>query len=257
MKKVIPIILLTCCSFLLAQDQLQHTESIYAVLWQKTSAEYRALAYQAYNLATLRLQQALPEKHNKPLAVVADLDETVLNNSQFEALSILEGLNYYDDFMQWVEEAEAVVVPGAYEFLNFAQQNGVEIFYISNRDEKYRDGTLKNLQKLNLPYADNDHILLRDGNSNKQPRRDFVAGNYEIVLFLGDNLIDFLDIFRQKSIEQRFLAADSLKLEFGSKFIILPNPMYGEWEKTIYGGTRKVSDEKKEEFRYKALKEEF
>jgi 5'-nucleotidase (lipoprotein e(P4) family) len=255
MKKITTFILIYIFCGLFAQDQLQHTETIYSVLWQKTSAEYRALAHQAYNLATLRLKAALKEDHEKPLAIVADLDETVLNNSEFEALSILEGLNFYNDFMQWVDEEGSTAVPGASEFLRFAKENNVEIFYITNRDEKYRKGTLKNLQKLDLPNADNDHILLRNGDSNKQPRRDLVSSKYEIALFLGDNLIDFLDVFRNKTIAQRFLSVDSLKAEFGKKFIILPNPMYGEWEKTIYGGTRKIDDNKKQELRINALKE--
>jgi len=254
MKKIVLFILIFTFCVLFAQDQLQHTETIYSVLWQKTSAEYRALAHQAYNLATLRLKSALKEEHQKPLAIIADLDETVLNNSEFEALSILEGLNFYNDFMQWVDEEGSSAVPGSYKFLNLAAVNGVEIFYISNRDEKYREGTLKNLQKLGFPNSDNDHILLRNGDSNKQPRRDLVSNKYEIILLLGDNLIDFLDVFRKKTIEQRYASVDSLKAEFGNKFIILPNPMYGEWEKTIYGGTRNIDEAKKQELRIKALK---
>ncbi|RLC50941.1 MAG: 5'-nucleotidase, lipoprotein e(P4) family [Candidatus Cloacimonadota bacterium] len=253
MRKNTTFIIIFVFATLFAQNELQHEETIYSVLWQKTSAEYRALAYQAYNLATLRLKSALTEEHEKPLAIIADLDETVLDNSQFEALSILEGLNFYDDFMQWVDEEGSTSVPGAFEFLKFASENDVEIFYISNRDEKFREGTLKNLQKLDFPYTDNDHILLRNGDSNKQYRRDLVSKKFEIVLLLGDNLIDFLDVFRKKSIEQRYASVDSLQAEFGDKFIVLPNPMYGEWEKTIYGGTRKISDEKKEAFRLEAL----
>lgn len=258
MKKlnIITIFLLVVFSLLLAEE-LHNTELVYSVLWQKTSAEYRALAYQSFNLATFRLQEEMKIPSDKPLAIIVDLDETVLDNVQFEALSILENLNYYDDFMQWVESAEAQAVPGATAFLQFVHSQNVEIYYISNRDEKYRDGTLKTLKNLKFPNADNEHILLRNGNSSKQPRRDLVEANYKVVLLLGDNLIDFLDLFRKKSIEQRYASVDSLKTEFGKRFIVLPNPMYGEWEKTIYGGTRKVSSEQKEAFRLEALKKEY
>jgi 5'-nucleotidase (lipoprotein e(P4) family) len=252
MKNILLISLLIFSCFGFA-DELQNEELIFSVLWQKTSAEYRALAYQAYNLAEMRLKETLSKPSSKPLAVVVDLDETVLDNSDFEALVILEGKNYYNDFMEWVESGEAKTVPGSKGFLDLAHDSQVEVFYISNRDEKFRDGTLKLLQKLELPNADNEHILLRDGNSDKQPRRDLVALKYEIVLFIGDNLIDFTDVFRKKTIEERFTSVDSLQAEFGKKFIILPNPMYGEWEKTIYGGTRKIPDEQKEDLRIKAL----
>ena len=125
-----------------------------------------------------------------PLAIIIDLDETVLDNSEFEVLAILEGKDFYTDFQEWVDKADAKAVQGAADFLNYAHVNQVEVFYISNRDEKYREGTLKNLQKLDFPNADNEHILLRDGNSDKQPRRNLVESKYNIVLLIGDNLID-------------------------------------------------------------------
>lgn len=239
---------------ILYSNELQHTETIYSVLWQKTSAEYRALAYQAFNLAQFRLQEELKKPSEKPLAVIVDLDETVLNNSQFEAMAILEDLDFYNDFPKWVNKAEAKAVPGAADFLNLAHKNQVEVFYITNRDERFREGTIKNLHKLSFPNVDEEHVLMRNNDSNKQPRRDLVEAKFNVVLLMGDNLIDFLDVFRKKTIDNRYSSVDSLKMEFGRRFIILPNPMYGEWEKTIYGGTRKIDPEEKQELRIKALK---
>ena len=188
------ILLIILLAFgIMYSNELQHTETIYSVLWQKTSAEYRALAYQAFNLAQFRLQEELKKPSEKPLAIIVDLDETVLNNSQFEALSILEDLDYYNDFLEWVNKAGSSAVPGAVDFLNYVHDNQVEIFYISNRDEKFREGTINNLQKLRFPNVDNEHILLRNKDSNKQPRRDLVESKFNVVLLMGDNLIDFLD----------------------------------------------------------------
>ncbi|MBT3755565.1 MAG: 5'-nucleotidase, lipoprotein e(P4) family, partial [Candidatus Cloacimonetes bacterium] len=135
---------------------------------------------------------------------------------------------------------------GALDFLNYAHENGCEIYYISNRKLHHIEGTLNNLKALGFPQATKTHILLKDDTSDKGIRRDFVAENYFIVMLIGDNLIDFEDIFRKKSIEERYLSVEKFKDEFGKKFIILPNPMYGEWEKTLYGGTRQIPEKEKE-----------
>ena len=253
MKIIQTIILIIFCIGFVSAEDIHNIELINSVLWQKTSAEYRALAYQAFNLAQLRLSTALQQPSDKPLAIIVDLDETVLDNSGFEAQTILEGKEFYNDFQEWVDKAMAKTVPGATDFLNFAYDNQVEVYYISNRNEKYREGTIKNLLKLGFPNADNAHVLLRNNDSNKQPRRDIVLSKFNVVLLMGDNLIDFLDVFRKKTISERYSSVDSLRTEFGKRFIILPNPMYGEWEKTIYGGTRKIDPEKKQELRIKAL----
>ena len=82
----------------------------------------------------------------------------------------------------------------------------------------------------------------------------FVATKFNVVLLMGDNLIDFLDVFRKKTIDERYSSIDSLKIEFGKRFIILPNPMYGEWEKTIYGGTTEINSKKKQKLRIEVLR---
>jgi 5'-nucleotidase (lipoprotein e(P4) family) len=54
------------------------------------------------------------------------------------------------------------------------------------------------------------------------------------VMLLGDNLDDFSDVFEHKSIADRFAETDRLRNEFGRRFIVLPNAMYGTWESAIY-----------------------
>jgi len=166
---------------------------------------------------------------------------------------IVDGAEYYKDFDNWVKSAQCEAIPGSIEFLNYAYRNGCDIYYISNRRLRHMEGTLKNLKDLGFPQAEESHILLKDKTSNKGIRRDQVAEDHYIVMLIGDNLIDFEDIFRHKSIEERFLSAEKFKNEFGKKFIILPNPMYGEWEKTLYGGTRKIPEKTKEKKLWKQL----
>jgi 5'-nucleotidase (lipoprotein e(P4) family) len=229
---------------------------VLATLWIQTSAEYRALCYQTFNLAKLTLDKTLSEKKDKKLlAIIVDCDETVIDNSAYEGFLIGDDFGYSaDTWNKWMNAAEAKVVPGALGFLDYASQNGVEIFYITNRRDVGYNGTERNLKELGFPNIDEKHLLLRTDTSNKQPRRDIVEKDYNIVFLMGDNLNDFLNIFAQKSIDERFAETDKLKEKWGKKFIVLPNPMYGEWEGAIinydYGG----SASKKNEMRKASLR---
>ena len=58
---------------------------VMATLWMQTSAEFRALCYQAFNLARINLDSFLDShKSAKPVAVIVDADETVIDNSAYE-----------------------------------------------------------------------------------------------------------------------------------------------------------------------------
>ncbi len=225
--------------------QLKNEAQLYAVLWHQTAAEYHALTYQAYNLARLRLDEDIARNETHPKAIIVDIDETVLNNSAYNAREILGQTSYPEGFYRWIDQAQGTAIPGAVEFLTYADKKGYEIFYISNRNTRGFNGTLRNLQKYDFPQADEDHILLKLDNFSKKDRRDLVAETYEIVMLIGDNLIDFEEAFKHKSVKERFTQVEMLKDEFGSRFIILPNPMHGEWLKTLYDFDRSISDEEK------------
>jgi 5'-nucleotidase (lipoprotein e(P4) family) len=206
-----------------------------AVLYQQTSAEYRALCYQAFNLAQLKLDQSLRVMGlMKQQAIVVDIDETLLDNSPYEAKCILDGINYPAFWDEWITKADAKPVPGALEFLQYAGSKGIKVFYITNRKEKSREATLRNLVSLGFPNTDNEHLLMQTDQSSKKLRRDKVAETHFIIMLIGDNLNDFSEIFEKKLIPERFEMADSLKKEFGNRFIILPNAMYGDWESALY-----------------------
>lgn len=246
-KLVIAIIILNLAFFTFADEiSLLRKSLIMSTLWQSTSAEYRALAHQAYNIARLRLDEDLQTVRKQKRAIIVDADETVIDNSAFQARMIVDGQKYSSDFDEWVKSAEAKAVPGALDFLNYAYENGCEIYYISNRKIKHMEGTLKNLEKLGFPQAQESHILLKSDYSNKGMRRALVDKNHFIVMLIGDNLIDFEDVFRNKNMKERYLSVEKFKDTFGKKFIVIPNPMYGEWEKTLYGGSRYIPQNEKE-----------
>ena len=219
-----------------------------ATLYHQRAAEMKALYYQAYNIARCRLDEKLKETENPAsLAIVLDIDETVLDNSPYEAKTILENISYPEGWDEWMDLANADALPGAVDFLSYADKKGVGIFYITNRKEKYRGQTMQNLLEKGFPQAINGHLLLRTEGSGKGKRRNLVSENHEIFLLLGDNLSDFDMIFDKKSSGEREAAVKKLRDEFGKKFIILPNAMYGDWLSAIYNHDHSLDNQQKSE----------
>ncbi|PWS27167.1 5'-nucleotidase, lipoprotein e(P4) family [Pedobacter yonginense] len=252
MKKYIFIVLVLLSTG--AQAQSPARDYTNAVLWQQTSGEYRALCFQAYNFARFSLKEALwANTSKKPNCIIVDIDETVLDNSPFQGHEIKKDLSYSPtDWTQWTNLSQADTVPGALAFLKFAATKQIETFYVSNRDEKDYPATLKNLQNYGFPYADDAHLLVAKGTSNKEPRRQKIAETHNILLLCGDNLSDFSNVFYRDG-KNTFEQVGSNQALFGTKFIVLPNPMYGDWEKPLYQG-EKLSEKDKAQQRLERLK---
>lgn len=226
-----------------------------AVLYQQTAAEYRALCYQAFNLATLRLDMLVAQHRSaKKLSVVVDIDETMLDNSPYEARAIIDGFSYPEGWDEWMKKADAAAVPGALEFVRYAQSKGVEVFYVTNRKEKYMKETMQNLEKLGFPFVKGDHFFFRRDESGKKARREMVASTTEIILLIGDNLADFSEIFDGMDVKQRSEITDRMKDKFGSRFIVLPNAIYGDWLKALYNYDNALTPEQESTRRKESLR---
>jgi len=227
---------------------------VIATLYYQRAAEVKALYLQAYNIAGLRLDQELAKaKEPSKLAIVLDIDETLLDNSPYEAKTILDSIFYPTGWDEWINKAAAEPLPGAIKFLNYADSKKAQIFYITNRKEKYREATLKNLNEKGFPQANVSHLMLRTSESSKENRRLQVLRNYKIIMLIGDNLSDFDKLFDQQTMDRRSAIVDSLSYEFGKRFIILPNPMYGDWLNAVYQYNYSLTPEQKEQINYKML----
>jgi 5'-nucleotidase (lipoprotein e(P4) family) len=208
---------------------------LFAALYQQYASEYRALCYQAYNIARLRLDQQLQQSRTRPKAIITDVDETLLDNSANTVHQSLLGNDFNQaSWYDWTSRSNADTVPGALNFLKYASSNGVSIYYITNRDEKERAATVQNLKKFNFPDADDIHLLPKQESSSKEIRRQQVMKDYDVVLLLGDNLGDFSDLFDKRSVEVRIDNTNKVATLFGNRFIVLPNPVYGDWETALY-----------------------
>lgn len=234
------------------QQSVVFDGKIFTALYQQRAAEYKALCLQAFNSAVYSLNQ-YQSKSTLPKAIITDIDETVLDNSPFAVHQNLLKKEYDSNaWFEWSSKAIADTVPGAPAFLKFAATKGIEIFYVTNREERERNCTIANLQKYNLPNADSSHLLLKSSTSSKEARRIAIANNHEIVMLLGDNLGDFSKIFDKKNPEERDVNVNASLKDWGSKFIVLPNPNYGDWEGALLNYNYKLTAHQKDSI-YKSL----
>ncbi|KGN80272.1 Outer membrane protein P4 [Porphyromonas cangingivalis] len=228
---------------------------LYTSVWMQRAAEYKALCYQAFNVAETHLMKEVKDTKNKKrkLAIITDIDETFLDNSPNSVFQARKNELYQDEeWHRWCAMASADTIPGGLDFFKKAAAQGVEIFYISNRSEKDRKGTLTNLQKFGFPNADDAHLLLRTNTSNKDERRQKVLAKYHVIMYLGDNLGDFSSAFDKADEDGRNAALFGIKESIGTKFIVLPNPNYGTWESALMGHERLSPDKQAERYRQKA-----
>ena len=220
---------------------------LFATVFQQRASEYRALCYQAYNIAHLRIDQLPPLQGNKPYAIMTDIDETVLSNAAYQAHQTLQGIDYdAPSWYQWTSRANADTVPGALSFLQYASSKGIKIFYVTNRDEAEREGTLKNLQKFKFPDAIHEHLFLKGAVSTKEIRKQQILKDHQIVLLIGDNLNDLSNSYEKKLPDDRMKITDSLSQQFGKTLIILPNSVYGDWENALYAYNRNLTPAQKD-----------
>ena len=239
-----------------AVDPSRPNDNLNAVLWVQRSAEYQAAAIQTYRAAAEHLDRALAEPHWDALvpterdntghglkpAVVLDIDETVLDNSPYQARLVRDGLEYSDPTWDaWVEERRATPVPGVLEFARAAQARGVTLVYISNRAVHLKQATLDNLRSAGLPVAD-DSVFLGLGTvvegcdqhgSEKDCRRRLAGRNYRVLMQFGDQLGDFVHI-PANTPQARQGLLEEYDDWFGERWWMLPNPTYGSWEPALF-----------------------
>lgn len=232
-------------------------DNLNAVLWVQRSAEYRAAAAQAYRAAALQLDAALaasdwnalvPEERaaaarRLPPAVVVDVDETVLDNSPYQARLVAEGAEYNETTWDaWVRERKARAVPGVVEFARAAQARGITMVYVTNRAQHLAEPTIANLRAVGLPVAGPEVFLglgtVVDGceqeGSEKNCRRIDVGRRYRVLMQFGDQLGDFVHVQANTPAAREALLATH-GAWFGSRWWMLPNPTYGSWEPALFG----------------------
>lgn len=253
-------------------------ENINSTLWMQTAFEYPAVARQIYALAISQLPDAVKagtayyqqfepaqqgDVDKRPLAIILDLDETVIDNSAYQA-SLVKGQKFYSSptWHEWTSHVEDYrAVPGAREFLQRVEKDypQISIFYVSNRSCAIKDGieearncpqlryTMQWMKQEKLPRAADENAYLfgyeqwgsatdkfRDG--DKTARRKFIADEYRIIMMVGDQMTDFVDksdlgnnVTKPEGPAQKLKADKVVAQQMGFRWFLLPNPSYGSW----------------------------
>ena len=245
------IIFSTNTTFADEVDNSYQKQSLLAVLFKRTSAEYKANTFQIYTSAKNNIDKALADKswtalknqlkdyHNLPPAIILDIDETVLDNSEHQVRSIKNGTNYPIGWKEWVSEESAGALPGVKEFLSYANTKGIKIFYVTNRTHDLEEYTRNNIKSLGLPFDNDMDVLLmkneKGWGSDKTSRRDLIRKDFRVIQIFGDQLDDFIPLTESaKSFNDRKILIDKYADMWGEKWYMLINPMYGEWEEALY-----------------------
>ena len=240
-------------------------EQLHSVLWTQQSPEFRALVRQTYLQAHDRLEEALADPswtasleqselgsyQELPGAVILDVDETVLDNSPYQARLIRNGQSYNEtSWNAWCREKNAQALPGAVEFTQYAAAKGVTVFYVTNRRQPVEEATRENLKKWSFALDSQRDTLLTRGEkeewamSDKTPRREAIAKEFRILLLLGDNFGDFLEA-GQATPEERQALELKYKDYWGKRWIVFPNPQYGSWEGSLFGFNYTLSEDER------------
>jgi len=243
-------------------------QNIMSVLYQQTAAERLAGNLQTFRSATKVIDQALadplwsalPDQNikNKKPAIIVDVDETVLDNTAYEARMILDGTKYPQGWVGWGKEVAATEVPGAKDFLNYAVSKGVTIFYITNRVVELKEATQQNLTKLGIPWDQTKETILMRGENNwdsdKGPRRALVGKDYRVLLIVGDNLGDFVDAKDNNlNSNKRKKIVEGYVDYWGVKWFMLQNITYGDWEGALYDFNYSLSPDEVHNIRLESL----
>ena len=240
MKKLVLLSIVIFMSCKKSDVKNSNEYKVQAQVWTQNSAEYRALCFQAFNTAKIYIDSFLSseKKYDRPLAIITDVDETVLDNSPYDGKLILEDVSYdRESWVEWGNLEIAEAIPGSLEFLSYAYEKGIKVFYVSNRYSEQLESTVNNLKRLGFPNVSESTVLLRSDSRSKSERRNSISDGHEVIMLIGDNLSDFNDEFEVKISEERINYTNQMKDNFGTKLIVLPNPNYGDWESNgLFGG---------------------
>jgi len=195
------------------------------IRWVTASGEYQSLCRQIYHLAWQKVKSAAAQQKGDA-AIVMDLDETVMDNSQYQVLLEAAGESFtMDSWSAWVNRAEAGLVPGAGAFLDSVRTlDKIYVIFVSNRMAERTEITRKNLEKLSATEKDDIFLLKQDRNDKKEIRRHEIfsgtgrmssSGAFTVIAWFGDAMGDF--------------PSETEAADFGESWFVLPNPMYGKW----------------------------
>lgn len=236
-------------------------QNLDATLYLQTAAEYEAISLQTFRMAEDLAERGLedpawnaldvPARPGQPPAVIVDVDETMLDNSAYQARLMLDDEEFgRESWKAWVEEAKAEPIPGAVEFARWADSRGITLFYVTNRRADEEAATRRNLLSVGFPVRDDlDTVLTRDERedwgSDKTTRRSHVARDFRVLLLIGDDFGDFVPR-NWEGVESRHEMVLEHRDRWGRQWLVLPNPTYGSWMNALLTGDPQTREQRLE-----------
>ncbi|MBL8888616.1 MAG: hypothetical protein JNL67_01465 [Planctomycetaceae bacterium] len=230
------------------RHDVRQNKSYDAVTWVQASAEYQLLVKQIYRGAAIQLLAGLEDRQwsadeiqtvegnfqNKPPAIILDVDETVLDNSAYNARNIRDNQSFsLDAWNAWCEERRALAIPGAVDFIHRAEALGVKVFFITDREDNVRQATIENLKQIGVNATEENVLTKNPQLDDKISRRAIVTQNHRVLLLIGDSMSDLCSGMGTREWEERqAIAAEKTEL-FGPRWVMLPNPVYGSWQRAL------------------------
>jgi acid phosphatase len=255
-------------------------EDLDALLWVQSSAEYQAIARQTFRLATMNLGPALvdpawtasveqqrmfadrlPELAALPPAIIVDVDETVLDNSAYQALLIRTRTEFTrQSWLDFVRQEQSPAIPGARVLLDACRNARVQVLFVTNREYEVEYATRRNLVRAGLLREDDPDVVFtkyerESWTSDKRTRRQHLASRYRILMMLGDDLNDFLSLGQQPAAGARKAAVRRYADWWGTRWITLPNPNYGGWERSLCNWNDSAPRQSKLKMKHKAVRD--
>ena len=250
---------LSGCATTESPGTVNANDNMDAVLWVQSSTEYAAAAAGTYAAATAALPGLVQADSGRGLAVVLDIDETVLDNSRYQGELVENNASYNSaSWDQWIERRDADAVPGVVDFIRASQAQGLHVAFITNRacrkrpdsadDCPQKEDTLANLEDIGID-AKSTTLFLRGEvppeeclplltgaeqaagvwSSDKTSRRACVGIDHDIAMLFGDQLGDFTEIDEDSSTASAHATAARFEEHWGKTWFMLPNPTYGDW----------------------------
>jgi 5'-nucleotidase (lipoprotein e(P4) family) len=234
-----------------AVDAVPADDDLQATLWTQRAVEHDLVFREIYRNAKEKLKKAIADPkwnalplderkgavRSRPPAVILDVDETILDNSPYQARLIRSGEEYGElSWKKWCHEEAANPLPGAVEFTRYAAAHGVAVYYVTNRSTDLEAATLDNLRKVGFPVTGSESLLglgtvvkdCEQVGSDKGCRRQLVGRTHRVLMQFGDQIDDFVGVIANTP-DDRAKSVQPYLDWIGERWWVLPNPMYGSW----------------------------
>lgn len=175
-----------------------------AVKKYHSSGQYDRDVTQVADRAIAYLKECIKKKRKK-LAVVFDIDETLLSNYSYQAESTDFG--YIPSLWnRWIEKAEAAPIKPVRRLLRTAVDSGASVFIITGRRENQKAATIRNLKAAGCEGFKKLYLKPVNYKGTAQAyksalRKKIEDAGFTVVVNIGDQYSDLKGGYAEKTFK--------------------------------------------------------